>query len=175
MKNQKTITHKELVEMLLNWNFGAQPASIQSITEPVINKEGKARFGAVTKIGSVNCIIDFNFEDAVNRELKKEGKEADFKVSALWKGKGKHINRRLVEHVETGVKYLAYKYQRSLRSLYFDSVLNFIPTAIMKQYFYNSKPTNQGVEEGREILPRTLKIENIRKLKFRKMTYNIVG
>jgi len=172
-KSVVTITRKQLEEMLLNWNFGAQPATIQYITEPKINKEGKLKFGNVTKLGAVNCIIDYDFEKAVNRELVKEHKEPNFKVQALWNGKGQHINRRLIQHVETGAKYLAYKYQKGLRGLHFDSALNFIPTALIHPFFYASKPTNQGVNEGKEILARTIKIENIRKLKFRKTTYII--
>ena len=165
------ISRQQLVEMLMTWNFGAQPATVQYVSEPKINKEGKQKFGNITKLGAVNCIIDFDFQKAVNTELKKEGKEANFQVQPLWNGKGVHVNRRLIEHVETGAMYIAYKYQRSLKALHFDSALNFIPVELLRPYFYSSKPTNQGVNEGREILPRTLKIENIRKIKFRKTTY----
>lgn len=176
MRIIKKITLAELEQMLLTWNFGAQPATIQYQTEPKINKEGKLRFEGLMKIGAVNCMIDFDFEGAVNRRLKKEGKEANFKVQQLWKGKGQHVNRRLVKHVETDVKYLSYKYQRSLRSLHFDSALNFIPSVLLKPYFYkSSKPTNQGVNEGSEILPRTMKLTNIRKIRMMKTEFQIVG
>ena len=50
MKSTVKITKAELIKMLLNWNYGAQPVSIQYVTEPKLNKEGKARFGTITKM-----------------------------------------------------------------------------------------------------------------------------
>lgn len=174
MKNVVKITKTQLIEMLKNWNLGAQPASIQYITEPKINKFGKQKFGSVTKLGAVNCIVNFDFAAAVNRELLREGKEANFVVQPLWKGKGKHINLCLIQHVETMANYLAYKFQRSLKSFYFDQNFNPISSAEIKQYFYDTTPQNQGVDEGREIHPRTIKIDSIKKIKFRKTTYEII-
>ena len=175
MKANNTIrlTVLQFIIMLVNWNKGAQPATIQYESTPKINKEGKSLFAGLFKLGAVNCIIDFDFEKSVNRQLIRENKEPDFKVKPLWNGKGKHINRRLIEHVETGMKYLAYKHERTLRSIYFDGALNFIPVALLKPYFYkSSKPKNQGTEKV--INTRTLKIENIRKIKMLGRTYEII-
>lgn len=175
MKNATVIkiTLSQLVTMLLTWNFGAQPATIQYGTTPKIKKEGKLRFGDIFKLGAVNCIIDYDFEKAVNRQLKREGLEENFVVSSLWNGKGEHVNRRLIRHIDTDMKYLAYKHERTLRSLHFDSALNFIPTVMLKPFFYaTSKPKNQGV--AKVIKPRTLKLENIRKIKMMKKTYEII-
>lgn len=175
MRNTETVklTIAQFITMLLNWNFGAQPATIQYGTTPKIKKEGKLRFGNIFKLGAVNCIIDYDFEKAVNRQLKREGKEENFVVSALWNGKGEHVNRRLIKHVDTDVKYLAYKHERTLRSLHFDDALNFIPTVMLKPFFYaTSKPTNQGTDKI--IKPRTLKIANIRKIKMMGKTFEIV-
>ena len=169
------ITIPQLIILLTNWNFGAQPATIQYSSTPKINKAGKTLFGNILKLGAVNCIIDFDFAKAVNRRLTKEGKSADFVAQPLWKGKGVHINRRIVQHVDKGTVYLQFKYEKQLKSLHFDSVLNFIPSALLRPYMYKqSAPTNQGVSEGAEIKPRTLKIENIRRIKMKGVTYEVV-
>ena len=169
------ITIPQLIALLTNWNFGAQPATIQYSTTAKINKAGKTLFGNILKLGAVNCIIDFDFAGAVNRRLGKEGKPANFVAQPLWKGKGEHVNRRIVRHVDKGTMYLQFKYQRQLKSLHFDSVLNFIPSTLLRPYMYKvSAPTNQGVDEGAEIKPRTLKIENIRRIKMKNVTYEVV-
>jgi hypothetical protein len=174
MKTIIEITKAELIDLFMNWNKGAQPATIQYESTPKINKEGKSLFSGLFKLGAVNCMIDFDFEKAVNRQLVREHKKADFKAKPIWNGKGKHLNRRIIEHVETGAKYLQYKHQKSLRSIHFDSALNFIPTALLKPFFYkSSKPTNQGTQKV--ILPRTLKIENIRRIKMLGKTYVVHG
>ncbi len=173
MRNTVKITTAQLIEMLMNWNLGSQPATVQYATTPKINKDGKSVFGDLLKLGAVNCMIGYNYAKSVNNQRTREGKEADFEVEPLWKGKGIHLNSRIVKHIDTGVLYLSYKHERTLKSLHFDAVLNFIPSAMLKPYFYkSSKPQKQGVEEV--VKPRTLKIENIRRLKFKKVTYEIV-
>jgi hypothetical protein len=175
MKNTVKITKAQLISMLLNWNFGAQPANVQYMTSPALNKEGKQLFGMVSKIAAVGCMIGYDFEKSVNNQLAREGKVADFKVKPLWKGKGIHKNAQLVEHEDSKELYLSYKYQQTFKAFHFDAALNFIPKAMLKPFLTGSKPTNQGVAEGSEVLPRTLKIENIRKIKMKKITYVIEG
>lgn len=174
MKNTVKITRSQLIEMLLNWNFGAQPASIQYVTEPKLNKEGKARFGNIIKIANVGGMIGYNYENSVNNELEREGKEREFLSKPLWNGKGKRLSLALSKHIENGKYYMTYKAQQTFKSFYFDSALNFIPYAILKPFFPDSKPKNQGVDEGKEIHHREISIENIKRIKFKKVTYEIV-
>ena len=174
MRNTIKITVDQLVELFMNWNKGAQPATIQYRTTPKINKDGKSLFVDLFKLGAVNCMIDFDFAKAVNRQLVREHKEANFVAQPLWKGKGIHLNRRIIEHVETNAKYLQYKHERTLRSLHFDGALNFIPINLLKPFFYKSSaPTNQGTDKI--IKPRTLKMENIRRIKMLGNTYIVQG
>lgn len=175
MRNTIRISRTELVEMLTNWNYGAQPVTIQYATSPKINKQGKTLFGDILKLGAVNCMLSFSYENSVNRRLDKEDKEADFKAKPIWNGKGEHVNQRIIRHIDTGALYLQYKFQKQLKALHFDSVLNFIPDAVLRPYFYkSSRPANQGVSEGNEIIVRTLKIENIKRLKMKKQTFQVV-
>jgi hypothetical protein len=173
MKNQKNITRTELVEMLRNWNFGAQPVSIQYVTEPKLTAEGKAKFGAITKIANVGGMVGYVYENSVNNQLEREGKEREFVAQPLWKGKGKRLSLALSTHIEKGTFYLTYKAQQTFRSFHFDSALNFIPNAIIKQFFPASDPAKyQGTETA--IYHREIAIENVKRLKMRKVTYVVI-
>jgi len=163
-KITEKITVKELVEILATWNKGAKPASIQYITEPKLTKEGKARFGNVIKIANVGCMIGYNYENSVNNQLEREGKEREFLSQQLWNGKGKRISTALSKHIEKGKFYLTYKAQQTMRSFYFDNTLKPIPNAIIKAYFPKSDPAkSQGVDKP--VYHREIAVENVKRLK----------
>jgi hypothetical protein len=169
-----TITVAQLKEMLLNWNFGAQPVSLQYVTSPKLTKEGKAKFGEVTKIANVGGMVGYCYQNSRNNELGKNGAEADFLAQPLWAGKGKRLSLALSTHVEKNSFYLTYKAQQTFKSFHFDSVLNFIPNALIKMYFPQSAPSvHNGVQS--EVHHREIALENVKKLKFKGVTYNIVG
>jgi hypothetical protein len=173
MKNQKNITKAELIEMLRNWNFGAQPVSIQYVTEPKLTKEGKAKFGDVVKIANVGGMVGYVYENSVNNQLEREGKEREFMAQPLWKGAGKRISTALSTHVSKGTFYLTYKAQQTFRALHFDSALNLIPNAIIKQYFPVSDPAKyQGTETA--VYHREISIDNVKRLKFKQTTYVVI-
>jgi hypothetical protein len=173
MKNTKKITVKELVEILATWNKGAKPASIQYVTEPKLTKEGKARFGDVIKFAHVGCMIGYNYENSVNNQLEREGKEREFLSQPLWNGKGKRISTALSKHIEKGQFYLTYKAQQTMRSLYFDSTLKPIPNSLIKAYFPKSDPAkSQGVDKP--VYHREIAIEHIKRLKYDGKTFIIV-
>ena len=169
-----TITVAQLKEMLLNWNFGAQPVSIQYVTSPKLTKEGKARFGEVTKIANVGAMVGYCYENSVNNQLEREGKEKEFMAQSLWNGKGKRLSLALTTHIEKGSFYLTYKAQQTFKSFHFDAVLNLIPYAILKPYFPASDPAkSQGVEKA--VYHREIALENVRKIKIKGITYSIAG
>jgi len=174
MKNTITISKSQFIEMLRNWNYGAQPVSIQYITEPKLTKEGKMRFGEVTKIANVGGFVGYIYENSRNNELEKNNAERDFVSQPLWNGKGKRISLALSTHIEKGTFYLTYKAQQTFRSFHFDSVLNLIPNALIKQYFPASAPSvHNGVES--KVYHREISIDNVKRFKFKKTTYEIAG
>ena len=173
MKNTIKLSEAQLVEMLTNWKFGAQPASLQYKTTPKLIKEGKTMFGTVTKIANIGCMIGYKYENSVNNQLEREGEMKNFMAQPLWKGAGKRISTALSFHEKNDVNYLTYKKQQTFKSFHFDSVLNFIPLAMLKPYFPKSDPSKyQGV--AKPVYHREIKIANILKLKFKKTTYEIV-
>lgn len=172
MKTTIKITKQQFIEMLKNWNFGAQPVSIQYITEPKLTKEGKVKFGNVTKIANVGGMVGYCYENSVNNQLEREGKEREFMAQPLWNGKGKRLSTALSTHIEKGTFYLTYKAQQTYKSYHFDSVLNFIPNALIKQYFPPSDPAKyQGTEKA--VYHREIAIDNVKRFKFKKTTYEI--
>lgn len=168
MKATIEITETELVNMLSNAK-GATPISLQYVTKPKINKEGKNLFGEVTRIANIQAFLGTSYEKSVNRQLQREEKETNFEAKPLWNGKGIRINFSLAKHAETGKFYMSYLPLKTLKSYYFDQFTNIIPNETIKQYFYASSNSQQGTEK--EIFHREIGIENIRKFKMKGCTY----
>lgn len=173
MKNIVKITVAELKEMLLHWNYGAQPVSIQYVTEPDMNAANKKLFPEVVKIANVGGMIGYVYENSVNNQLEREAKEAEFISKPLWNGKGKRLSKALSTHVEKGNFYLTFKHQTTYKSIFLDTMnLLVYSNAFMKPYLKPYvAPKNQGVSEGKEIQHREINIENIRRLKLKKVSY----
>jgi len=174
MKNTVRVSKDQLIEMLKNWNFGAQPASIQYITTPKLTKDGKILFGDIMKIANIGCMIGYVYENSVNNERERENLTKNFIAKPLWNGKGIRISTALSMHKEKGTFYLTYKHQQTFRSFYFDKNMVLIPNKIIKPYFPDNTPKNQGVSEGKEIHHREVSIDNIVRVKFRKTTYELI-
>jgi len=173
MKNTIKITRAELIEMLLNWSFGAQPASVQYVTTPKLNKAGKQKFGDVTKIANVGVMLGYNYQNSVNNQRERENEIKDFMAQQLWRGKGKRLSPCLAKHIEKNTFYMSYKSQQTFKSFHFDTVLNLIPVALLKPFFpVNNSAKYQGLEKA--VYHREISIDNIRKLKFKRTTYEII-
>ena len=172
MKHTKKITRNEFIKMLKDWKHGAQPVSLQYVTSPKLNKDGKNRFGDVTKIANVGGMVGYSYENSVNNQLEREQKEKDFVSQSLWNGKGKRISLALSTHIEKQTYYLTYKAQQTFKSFYFDTALNFIPVALLKPFFPVNNYKKQGVDKP--VYHREISIANIRRFKFQKTTYELI-
>jgi len=177
MKNEVRISLEGLKEMLLNWNFGSQPASVQYVTTPDwVNVATARQFPDVKKIANVSVFLGAIYESSVNNQLEREGLERDFVAKPLWNGKGKRINTVLSTHIDKCEFYLTIKPQKTLRSIFFDIAKLVVYShadlaGCIKQHI---APINQGVTEGKEIYHREITLSNVRRLKFRKTTYVVV-
>jgi hypothetical protein len=192
-KKRKVVrmTIDQLRDFLLNWDksWGAQPASIQYVTEPYLIAEGKEKFGKVVKFGAVQAMLAYSYEDNVNAQREREGKAKDFEAEGLWNGYGEVLNpciakRKVVKtrqkngekfKVETGevIFYLRYRYLKGMKALHFDAAMNFLPKALVKPFFkpYYA-PAKQDLEKT--IDARTLKLENVRRLRFKRMEIQVI-
>jgi len=173
MKNTVKITKRQLIDMLLNWSYGAQPASVQYVTTPKLNNAGKVKFGDVTKIANVGVMLGYNYQNSVNNQRERENELQDFMAQPLWKGAGKRLSPCLAKHEAKGTFYMSYKSQQTFKAFHFDTVLNFIPLALLKPFFPQSDTAKyQGLEKA--VYHREISIDNIRKLKFKKTTYELI-
>ena len=173
MKNTIKITKAQLVQMLNDWNHGAQPAAVSYVTSPKLNAEGKAKFfNGVTRIANVGIMLGYNYTNSVNNQLERENEMRTFMAQQLWNGKGKRLSPALSTHVEKGTFYMSYKAQQTFKSFHFDTALNFIPVALLKPFFPQSSNASQGTDKP--IYHREIGIDNIRRLKFKKTTYELI-
>ena len=172
MKNTVKITKAQLVQMLKDWNHGAQPAAVQYVTSPKLTKEGKNRFGEVTRIANIGIMLGYNYTNSVNNQLERENELRTFMAQQLWKGKGKRLSAALSTHIEKGTFYMSYKAQQTFKSFHFDTALNFIPVALLKPFFPTYENKSQGTKK--EVYHREISIDNIRRLKFKKTTYELI-
>ena len=172
MKDTRKITKAQLITMLLNWNHGAQPAACQYVTTPKLNKEGKVRFGDVTRIANVGIMLGYNYTNSVNNQRERENEMRDFMAQQLWRGKGKRLSPALATHVEKETFYMSYKAQQTFKSFHFDTALNLIPLALLKPFFPPKTNHSQGTEKA--VYHREISIDNIRRLKFKKTTYELI-
>lgn len=176
MKNSKVITVAELETMLLNWNFGAQPVSLQYVTDPTFaSVKSKPLFPEVKKIANIGGMVGYSYTNSVNNQLERENKVAEFLAQPLWKGKGKRLSTALATHIEKNTMYISIKHQSTFKSVFFDfDKLEVVAKAILQPFLKPYvAPTNQGVDEGKEVYHKEISLSNVRKLKFKKVTYLI--
>jgi hypothetical protein len=188
MKDVVKISKATMYEILYNWNFGAQPASIQYVANPTMNKFGKEKFGVITAVKNIGCILGYDYENSIKLQMAREGfsqVEIDsFKAGKLWNGKGQRHGSSAI-HVENKIdkkatgnkeitiikKYVSYKWQQTFKSFMFDKDLNLLSKADLVGCF----PEKSESFLQNPIHPRELGLDNVRKIKFKKVTYIIEG
>lgn len=67
----------DLQKMLVK-RKGATFLTIIAVTEAQLTEEGKEKFGRVWRVSHVNGQVNFNYENAVNKQREKEGVEEEF-------------------------------------------------------------------------------------------------
>lgn len=93
---------------------GARIVSLRTKTDVKLLAASKARFPkGISKLASRNGMIGAKYSNAVNNKLAAnfEGEIENlphFEAESLWKGKGRNVDNFLVEHSETGEKYLKF-------------------------------------------------------------------
>ncbi len=173
----KQITRAQLVDML-NDIKGAKPVTIEFNTVPKMNvkdrvtKEPNQYLNDLTKYGRYNVILNFDYENSVNRQLTREDKQADFETQASW---FEHVgdNRVIVErnmqlYVQCKLeKVLDQNYKRISNGLMVDEneLTNFFAT--------KSTSNNQGTDK--KIIPLTIAVNNIIAVNHNKVRYEIIG
>lgn len=181
-----------LIEKILE-NYRAAPVTIVTRTDPAMRK-GRKKDGiypnpfidangnsTIAKISKRNGFVGASYENCVNNQRDREDLETTFKAQELWNGKGRHLNKFVVEHTETGERYITFKppvkdnAPQTLETHYVHK--NGLPMTedelmVMKEWLENkAPPTNQGVEKP--VFWQTIKLANILEIKVEGQTYSL--
>ena len=165
------ITEIQLKDMLMN-HKGCSPVTIVSMTDPDMNKTGNPFFGLVKKVSRVNGMIGWSYENAVNKQLAREDKTADF-VAKPRKWGIRLIGTPLVEN--KGNFYLEMKVEKSLDHRYEDLKGNALDDATMAQVqrFIKIRPQSQTQGTDKEIILRDYRLSSILSITYKGTCYLI--
>jgi hypothetical protein len=149
------------------------PSDMRKTGNPYANKET-----VVQKVSKYGAQINFNYTNAVNNQLEREGKEADFEAEMNWhKKKFDEFNGCVCSKME-GDKRQEYLFFRNMNVERVGFAINGVQateeqTAVIKSFIpQKAMPTNQGTEKA--ILVQTIKLQNIKLLKLNGQYYEVV-
>lgn len=146
---------------------GATPATFEAVTSVKMNKTNNPYFDRVQKKQKSNVFINFNYANAVNKQLTKEGKEADFVPQPRkW---GVHVpGTPLVLH--KNAYYLEARFLNNEPKTEYLLDGQPVDKAIFETYLPGKKEVkSQGTDK--EIIIRDFKIESMRSITFGGKTY----
>lgn len=156
----------EFFTEMFNFSKGAKFAQLYTLTEVPLPKSNQYH-GRVTKQSCINVQLNFNYSNAVNNQLEKEGKSRDFSAGKLpW---GTRISGTpLLMHTKKGstepTAYLVARVLRFLAPTYFLDGLQVLDLPILEAIKEDlgsySNAEHQGVEK--EIVIRTYKLSSIK-------------
>lgn len=147
-------------------NGGAKLVGLTIKTEPKLLKKNRETgepcpFHNVTRISERVVMLGCNYGNCVNNQRDREGLETDFVPQQLWNGKGQHVEGHpfLIQHVDTGKKYIAVKNQKNGSECYhadgkivdIKTLSNFMPKS--------GEGNTQGVESP--VNWRVISLDNI--------------
>lgn len=150
----KTISKSELIERI-NEVKGTTIVSIDVVTEPRMRKTDNPYLGAMKTV-SLSGVINFDYENTVNKQLQREGKEPEFKAQErAW---GVHEGNWITHK---GEYYMQVKVQGASEPVYYYKGCELPKTALQPFLQESSKPhTQESVEK--EVVVRDVKLSNIK-------------
>lgn len=86
--------------------------NVAYVTEPDHRKTGNPYYDSETKlwkiekVGVMNGLVGVDYQNSVNNQLGREDKPKDFLSGPIWHGKGEHVDKFLVRHIDKGTLYL---------------------------------------------------------------------
>lgn len=140
---------------------GAKPVTITTTTVPdLVGGKSCPLAGRVQKVSRVNGFLNFNYQNAVNRQLGREDKEQEFEAHPRKWGNRK---KGFVYYESKGEKkvYLEVKVEKSLDHEYYVDGEK-VSDDVVKPYLRPSSPSRQGTDK--EVIVRDYRISNILKL-----------
>jgi hypothetical protein len=151
----------ELVRFVMQNLRGAGFVTIQTLTEVKLNAEGRAILGEVYKRARVNGVVNFRYQNSVNRQRTREALVADF-VAAERRWGSHVVGTPFIVHItKDGQRkmYLEMKVERSLGYEYLDAQGNEISKEQVNLYLPKKNDSRQGVEK--EVILRDYDVQNL--------------
>jgi len=150
---------KELAE-----RKGARIISLVTVTEVFLKPEGKEKFGKVFKLSHINGIVNFNYENSVNKQREREGVTPDF-VAQPRKWGTKLEGMPFISHVRktdgAHELYLEIKIENIIDVAYRSQDGKVISDGDLWQYIRKTS-TNLGHQKiTKEVILRDININNI--------------
>ena len=154
MFTDETITSQEFNQLLLGVK-GATPVTLVTETEPPCYKGSPS----ITKRSEVNGFLQANYEKSVNRQLEREGKEADFKAQGLPWGISLNETCLIVNESKkdgTPRSYVRIQVQNTKDPKYFIDGKEVSPEDVKQYLRPKSKSSRQGTDK--QVLPRNYQV-----------------
>lgn len=164
----KKITQSELIKYL-NAYRAAKIISLDIETVPAMRKTDNPYKENCTKSSSITGIVHFDYENSVNRQLQREGK--DFLTFNAQPRKWGTLDGAWVEH--KGKYYLQIKVENSSTPVYYFNNEE-IPVEKLEPFLQESHKSHTQCAIDKEIVVRDIKIENIKKIRMDKEEYEVV-
>ena len=161
---------KNLREFVTSLTKGVFGIVIIAKTEPRMRKTNNPYFGRVQKVTRLaNVAVGYNYENVVNNRLEQEGKGQLHFTAQKPNGKSwvkGYENLFLVADKDGTTEYLRTTMRRNTKgtSMYLvdGRTATDAEVAEIKTFIQSSaKPTNQGLDDGDEVIVRDYKVENI--------------
>ena len=161
------ILREQLVEMLTA-EKGAKIVTLYTKVSPKMKKMGNPYLGLLKK-SKINGVVNFNYENSVNRQRVREESEADFKAE-IRKWGTKIPGTCIVEH--KGKYYLEVKVENVYDTQYVigDKVVN---KEEIKPFLYESTG-NPRQELDKEVILRDYSLDSIESIKYSGKLYDVV-
>lgn len=149
-------------------------------TDAKLKKTGNPYNGeSVRKVSKYNVQLNFNYTNAVNNQLEREGKEANFEAQENWHTKKYDSFNGCVAMKMEGNQRQEYLFFRKLdvQRIGFmmnDKVATPEQSEIIKVFLpAKSAPKNQGTDKPIEV--QTVKLQNIKLLSLEGEFYEVIG
>lgn len=177
-QTRTAITKEDLVQVMTeSESRGTTFVSFEAETDARCVKKNREtgeprpeEWGAkILKRSRVNGVLGYDYENSVNNQRSREGKDSDFqKEERRW---GVRLDRVWVSH--KGELYFTIKVERSLESpRYFTESGVEIPAEDVKPYLpKKSSSSRQGTDK--EIIHREYKLSSLRGITINKVSYEI--
>lgn len=161
------ILREQLVEMLTA-EKGAKIVTLYTKVSPKMKKRGNPYLGLLKK-SKINGVVNFNYENSVNRQRVREESEADFKAE-IRKWGTKIPGTCIVEH--NGKYYLEVKVENVYDTKYIVGNQE-IEKEKVKPYLYDSSG-NPRQDLDKEVILRDYSLDSIEAIKYGGKLYDVV-